>query len=94
MAGAVSKSEGAKVSEKEKDFIEKMDLLDQDGLSHRFQLLMPLTREQSAFVERHDAARLEASRRGVGMCAPLDALATCLEIQQAADVVAARGEPG
>ena len=71
-----------------------MDLLDQDGLSHRFRLLLRLSRERSAFAERHDAARLEASRRGVGMGVPLDALAACLEIQQAADVAAARGEPG
>ena len=71
-----------------------MDLLDQDGLSHRFRLLLCLSREQGAFAERHDAARLESSRRGAGMGAPLDALAACLEIQQAADIALALGESG
>ena len=71
-----------------------MDLLDQDGLSHRFRLFLRLSREQAAFAESHNAARLEASRRGVGMGAPLEALADCLGIQQAADIALARGESG
>ena len=71
-----------------------MDLLDQDGLSHRFQLLLRLSRERAVLAERHDAARLEASRRGVGMGAPLEALADCLRVQQAADIALARGESG
>ena len=71
-----------------------MDPQGEDRLSHRFRFLLELSRRRRAFPEAHDAARLGASQRGLGMGPSLGPLVACLEIQGAADMALARGEPG
>ena len=71
-----------------------MDLQDEDGLSHRFRLLLGLANIQSESVAQEGARRRELSLRGMDMKSSLGILADVLTTQKEGDTARSLGKPG